>query len=152
VAYTSVAFAMSMLGRASGIKAAVPVTLLLALVPVALIVGRMASLLVTIVVSLVFAEWLFEPYGSLVIRSAADRIELLSFGLAAIAVVYYSPSSGGVWQKRHHGYVSGRAPLSSSFESRSTIKTSDPIETWVAIVGYAVVFMALVTLLLSMWN
>jgi len=129
-----VAFVMSMLCRDYVVKAAVPVIFLLALIPVALIVGRMASLVVAIVVSFIFAMCLFKPYGSLAISSMVDRIELLCFGLVAVGIVHFSPRPQGL------------------AKTASTIKTSDPLESWIAIVGYAVVFTAIVTLLLHMWN
>jgi hypothetical protein len=137
-----VALVMSMLSRDHAVKAAVPVTFLLALVPAAHIAGRKTSLVVAIVASFMFATCLFEPYGSLAIRSAVDRLELLCFGLAAIGMVYFSPIP-----RR----CSDPAALSSSSESGGTIKTSD-LETWIAIVGYAVGLTAIVTLLLNMWK
>lgn len=136
------ALVMSMLCRGHAVKAAVPVTFLLALVPAAHIAGRMASLVVAIVASFIFAACLFEPYGSLAIHSAVDRLELLCFGLAAIGMVHFSPVP-----RR----CSGDAGFSTFSESRGTINTSD-LETWIAIVGYAVGLMAIVTLLLHMWK
>jgi K+-sensing histidine kinase KdpD len=137
-----VALVMSALYRDHAVKAAVPVIFLLALVPAAHIAGRMASLVVTIVAGFIFAACLFEPYGSLAIRSAVDQLELLCVGFAAIGMVYFSPTPRK---------SSGDAALSSFSGNRGTIKTSD-LETWIAIVGYAVGLMAIVTLLLSMWK
>lgn len=147
---SGVAFAMCMLCRDNAVKAAVPVTFLLALVPVAYLVGRMASLFVAIVAGFIFAVCLFEPYGSLAIRSAVDRMELLCFGVAAIVVVHFSPSQEALAKTALRRY-SGREPLSSLSESGGTLVTSDPLETWIAVVGYAVAFMAIVTLLLYIW-
>ena len=134
VLYVGVAFIMSMLCRDSAVKAALPVIFLLALVPVVLIFGRMASLVVAIVASFIFATFLFEPYGTLAISSAVDRIELLCFGLAAMAIVHFSPQPEGLTK------------------TASAMKTLASLENWIAIVGYVVVFTAIVTLLLYMWN
>ena len=65
---------MSILGRGHAVEGAVPVTFLLALVPVTFIAGRMSSLVVAMVASFIFAVCLFEPYGSLAIRSAMDQV------------------------------------------------------------------------------
>jgi K+-sensing histidine kinase KdpD len=128
------AFALSMLSRDYAVRAAVPLTFLLTLVPVSLIAGRMTSVVVALVTSFIFAAYLFKPYGSLAISSVVERIELVCFGLAAIGVAYFSPGPEGL------------------AKTTGTTKTSDLLETWIAIVGYAVVFTAIVTLLLHMWN
>jgi hypothetical protein len=125
------------------VKAAVPVAFLLALAVVALIAGRKPSFVVAIVAGFIFAVYLFEPYGSLAIRSAVDRLELLVFALAATGVVYFSPGPK---------VLTKAALLPSTFEGRSTVKSLDRLETWIAVVGYAVVLTAMVTLLLSALN
>lgn len=86
-----VAFVMSVLYRDYAVKAAVPLIFLIVLIPVAQLSGRMPSLAVAIIAGFIFAACLFEPYGSLAIRSAADRIELLVFGVAALGVIHFSP-------------------------------------------------------------
>ena len=107
---------------------------LLALASVVLKAGRMAGLTVAIVVSFIFEVYLFEPYGSLAIRSAVDQIELSCFAAAAIGVVHFAPSS-------------------ALFESRTGIsKASERLENWFAIVGYAVIYTAIITLLLFLWD
>jgi K+-sensing histidine kinase KdpD len=134
---TAAAFAMSVLCRDYAVKAAVPVAFLLALVLAAHLAGRTASLVVAIAASLIFATYLFEPYGRLAIQSPVDRIDLLCFGLAAIALLRFAPSSEG---------------LAKSASGRATMKTSDPLATWIGVAGYAVILTALITLLLQMWS
>ncbi len=90
-----VAFGMSVLYRDYAVKAAVPLIFLIALIPVAHLSGRLASLVVAINAGFIFAACLFEPYGSLAIRSAADRVEMLVFGVAALGVVHFSPMPEG---------------------------------------------------------
>lgn len=94
----AVAFGMSVLYRDYAVKAAVPLIFLIALVPVVHLCGRMASLVVAIIAGFIFAACLFEPYGSLAIRGAADRIEMLVFGVAALGVIHFSPIPEG-WRK-----------------------------------------------------
>lgn len=137
-----VALVMSMLGRGHAVGGAVPVIFLLAYVPTTLLAGRIASIVAAMVASFIFAAYLFEPYGSLAIRSAVDRLELLCFGLASIGMVCFSPTP-----RR----CSGRATVSSFSESSGIIKSSD-LEAWIAIVGYAVGLTAIVTLLINMWK
>ena len=148
--YACVAFAMSVLFRDFAAKAAVPVTFLLSLVPVALIAGRMASLVAAIVASFIFALYLFEPYGSLAIHSTVDQIELLCFGVASVGVALFSPNPQALANKDTQD-SSGHAPY-CSLESRDTLKASHQLETWIATVGYAVALTAIVTLLLYFWN
>jgi hypothetical protein len=136
-----VAFVLSILCRHHAVKAAVPVAFLLTLAVVALIAGRKPSFVVALVAGFIFAVYLFEPYGSLMIRSAADRLELLVFALAATGVVYFSPGPD---------VLTKAASLPSTFAGRS--KSSDRLETWIAVVGYAVVLTAMVTLLLNVLN
>jgi len=128
------AFAMSLLCRNLAVKPAVPVAFLLALVPAFLIAGRLASLLAAAIAIVIFAVYLFEPYGSLVIRSGVDRIELFFFALAALGLVRFCPGS-------------------ALFHTKDgTARPSEQLEGWIAAAGYAVVFAALITLLLQMWN
>ena len=139
VLWAGVAFAMSMLCRGHAVKPAVPVTFLLALVPAVLIGGRFASLMVTVAASFIFAMCLFEPYGSLAIRSRADRLDLLCFALAAVAVVYLSPRPAGAGREKRDGLG-------------HVINTSELLENWIAVVVYALIFTAIVTVLLYMWS
>jgi K+-sensing histidine kinase KdpD len=146
----AIAFAMCLLCRDHAVKAAVPVTFLLALIPAVLIGGRMASLAVAILSSFIFAVWLFEPYGSLAVHDAVDQLELVCFGVAAIGVVHFSPGpdrlAGDPTLKR------SSTLLLPSFNKLATWRASEPLETWIAVVGYAVVLTAIVTLLLNLWN
>lgn len=146
-----VALLMSVLCRGHAAKGAVPVTFLLALIPVTLIAGRMGGLVVALVASFIFAASLFEPYGSLAIHSAVDRIELLCFGLAAAGMVHFSPNPEGL-AKTAPRRGSGSVPFLLFSESEGTTKTLESLETWIAIVGYAVSSMAIITLLLYMWS
>ena len=95
-----VAFVMSVLYRDFAVKAAVPLIFLIVLIPVAQLSGRMASLAVATIAGFIFAACLFEPYGSLAIRSAADRIELSVFGVAALGVIHFSPCGRSVKVER----------------------------------------------------
>ncbi len=90
-----VAFGMSVLYRDYAVKAAVPLIFLIGLIPVVHLSGRMASLVVAIIAGFIFAACLFEPYGSLAIRGAADRIEMLVFAVAALGVIHFSPIPEG---------------------------------------------------------
>src|SRR6516164_1622366 len=127
------AFVLCLLCRDHALKAAVPVTFLLGLAAVRLLGGRMTGFVVATAAGLIFATFLFEPYGTLAIHSGVDRAELLSFGLASFVVVYFSPG-----------------PV--AFDNTDGITTpSDRLESWIAVAGYAVVFTALVTLLLQIW-
>ena len=141
-----VAFVLSIVCRGHALKAAVPVVFLLVLIPATQLSGRMASLVVAIVAGFIFATYLFEPYGSLVIRSAVDQIELLCFGFAAMGVIRFSPSAEGLL-KTAPQRSSGGTTSSSSSDGRA-----DLLESWIALMGYALVLMAIVTLLLYMWN
>jgi K+-sensing histidine kinase KdpD len=139
------AFVLSVLCRNFAMKAAVPVTFLLALVPVALLAGRTASLAVTLAATCIFAVFLFEPYGSLSIRNGVDQIDLLCFALAAIGMVRFSPLPE----------EGAKAELRSSPDSVpgvSSLKTAQSLETWIAVIGYAFVLMTVATLLLQVWN
>jgi K+-sensing histidine kinase KdpD len=60
-----VAFLVSMLFRDYAVKSAVPVVFLVALVPVAYLSGRMASLVVAMVASWIFAVYLLSPTEAL---------------------------------------------------------------------------------------
>jgi len=91
---------MSVLYRDYAVKAAVPLIFLIVLIPVAQLSGRMASLAVATIAGFIFAACLFEPYGSLAIRSTADRIELLVFGAAALGVIHFSPCGRSVKVER----------------------------------------------------
>lgn len=148
---TGIAFGMSMFCRGHAVGGAVPVAFLLALVTVTFIAGRMASLVVVLVASFIFAVCLFEPYGSLAIHSAVDRIELLCFVVAAIGMVRFSPNPEGV-AKATPRRDSGHIPFLSFSGSRGSIQTSESLQTWIAVVGYAVGLMAVITLLLYMWK
>jgi len=66
----------------------------------------MASLLTTLVGGLVFAVHLFEPYGNLAVRSAADRMILYRFALVALVLAYLFPQA-----KRNQQMPSGVAAL-----------------------------------------
>lgn len=84
------AFALSLFFRDRALKPAAPAIFLLVVILVAHFFGRLASLLVTVAGSLVFAAFLFEPYGSLAMCNATDRIILSLFALCAIVAVLLS--------------------------------------------------------------
>ena len=90
------AFASSVLSRHFSGRAVVPLAFLLVLVGVALIAGRIAGLAAAMVASFIFAAYLFEPYGSLFIRSGVEQIELFCFTLAAAGVLAFFPGREGL--------------------------------------------------------
>jgi len=78
---------LSLFFRDSSVK---PAIFVLAIISVAHFCSRLASLLVAIVGSLVFAAFLFEPYGSFAVSNAADRLVLFWFALCSIVVACLS--------------------------------------------------------------
>ena len=87
------ALPLSFYFRESSIRPAAPAIFLLIIISAAHVWGRLTGLFVAVVGGLVFAAFLFEPYRSLAVCSAADRIVLLLFSLCAIAVVCLSRNS-----------------------------------------------------------
>jgi len=73
----AVAFALPFLFREGALKPAAPAIFLLVIILVAHFSGRLASLLVAILGGLVFAGFLFRPYGRFAVYNAADRVVLL---------------------------------------------------------------------------
>lgn len=100
------AFALAIFFRDYPGKRAVPAIFVLVLVLIAHLAGRLASLLAALVGGLVFAVYLFEPYGHLAVASATDRIILSGFVLVALVLAYVSP-----YAKRNHQILSGGAAL-----------------------------------------
>jgi K+-sensing histidine kinase KdpD len=84
------ALGLSLFFRDSSVKPAIPAIFVLAIISVAHFCSRLASLLVAIVGSLVFAAFLFEPYGSFAVSNAADRLVLFWFALCSIVVACLS--------------------------------------------------------------
>ena len=87
---SALAFALSLFFRDGTLKPAAPALFLLVIILVAHFFGRVASLLVAIAGGLVFAGFLFAPYGSLAVYNAADRVVLLLFAVCALAAVCLS--------------------------------------------------------------
>jgi K+-sensing histidine kinase KdpD len=75
--------------REGALKPAAPAIFLLVIILVAHFSGRLASLLVAILGGLVFASFLFRPYGRFAVYDAADRV-LLLFAVCALAAVCLS--------------------------------------------------------------
>ena len=73
----ALAFALSLLFREGALKPAAPAIFLLVIILVAHFSGRLASLLAAILRGLVFAGFLFRPYGRFAVCNAADRVVLL---------------------------------------------------------------------------
>ena len=86
---SALALALSLFFRGAAAKRAVPAIFLLALVAVAYLFGRLASLLAAIAAVLIFAVFLFEPYGSLAVDKATDRVELRCFAAFALVMIYF---------------------------------------------------------------
>ena len=84
------AFALSLFFRDGAQKPAAPAIFLLVVILVAHFFGRLASLLVTVAGGLVFAAFLFEPYGSLTVGNGPDRIVLSLFAICAIVAALVS--------------------------------------------------------------
>ena len=89
---SALAFALSLFFRDGTLKPAAPSLFLLVIILVAHFFGRVASLLVAIAGGLVFAGFLFAPYGSFAVYDAADRVVLLLFAVCALAAVCLSRS------------------------------------------------------------
>ena len=87
------ALALSFFLRGGSLKPAAPAIFLLLIISVGHFWGRLVSLLVAMVGGLVFAAFLFEPYGSLTAGNAADRIVMMLFAVSAVAVVCLSSSA-----------------------------------------------------------
>ena len=90
---SGLALALSFFFRGGSVKPAAPAIFLLIIISVAHFWGRLAGLFVAVLGGLVFAAFLFEPYGSLAVGDAADRIVLLAFVLSAIAAACLSRNS-----------------------------------------------------------
>ena len=86
---SALALALSLFFRDAAATRAVPAIFLHALVAVAYLFGRLASLLAAIAAVLIFAVFLFEPYGSLAVDKATDRVELLCFAAFALVMIYF---------------------------------------------------------------
>ena len=86
---SALALALSLFFRDAAAKRVVPAIFLLALVAVAYLFGRLASLLAAIAAVLIFAVFLFEPYGSLAVDKATDRVELLCFAVFALVMICF---------------------------------------------------------------
>jgi K+-sensing histidine kinase KdpD len=84
------ALGLSLYFRDGAVKPAVPAIFVLVIICVAHFCGRLVSLLVAIVGGLVFAAFLFEPYGSPAVHDAGDRLVLFWFALCAIVAVCLS--------------------------------------------------------------
>jgi len=102
----ALALALAILLRDYPMKRAVPAIFVLFLVLIAQLVGRLASLLVACLAGLIFAVYLFEPYGDLRVASATDRIVLSCFALVAVVLAYLSP-----YGKRNPQQISGGVAL-----------------------------------------
>src|SRR5215469_5224268 len=90
---SALALALSLFFRDAAAKRVVPAIFLLALVAVAYLFGRLASLLAAIAAVLIFAVFLFEPYGSLAVDKATDRVELLCFAVFALVMICFPPQT-----------------------------------------------------------
>jgi K+-sensing histidine kinase KdpD len=86
----ALALALSLLFREGELKPAAPAIFVLVVILVAHFSGRLASLLVAILGGLVFAGFLFRPYGRFALYNAADRVVLLLFAVCALAAVCLS--------------------------------------------------------------
>ena len=102
----ALAFALAILCRDNQVKRAVPAIFVVVLALIAQLAGRMASLLTALVGGLIFAVHLFEPYGNLVVGSAADRMILYCFALVALVLAYAFPQA-----KRYQQMLPGVAAL-----------------------------------------
>jgi K+-sensing histidine kinase KdpD len=84
------ALGLSLFFHDGAVKPAVPAIFVLVIICVAHFCGRLVSLLVAIVGGLVFAVFLFEPYGSPAVYDAADRLVLFWFAFCAVVAVCLS--------------------------------------------------------------
>ena len=100
------AFALAIFLRDYPVKRAVPSIFVLVLVLINHLAGRLATLLAAFVAGLTFAVYLFEPYGSLAVWNATDRIVLSCFAVVALVLAYLAP-----YTKRNPHILSGGAAL-----------------------------------------
>src|SRR3974390_497386 len=89
LACAAVATGLSLFLRGYGLRLAVPVMFLLVIITVAQLLNRLASVLIASAACLIFALVLVEPYGSLAVRNASDRLALSGFALCAFAAVLF---------------------------------------------------------------
>jgi K+-sensing histidine kinase KdpD len=72
---------------------AVPVLFLLALIPIAELLGKTAGIFGSAAASFVFAVLLFPPLGSPAVQDVTDRVALISFQVIAIGVALLCQAS-----------------------------------------------------------
>lgn len=89
----ALAFALAIVLRDYPVKRAVPAIFVLVLILIAYFAGRLASLLAAFIGGVIFAVYLFEPYGSISVASAADRIVLCSFAVVGSVLAWMSPQA-----------------------------------------------------------
>ncbi|HTP68090.1 MAG TPA: DUF4118 domain-containing protein [Dongiaceae bacterium] len=77
--------------RGYGLRLAVPVMFVLVIITVAQLFNRLATILIAAGACLIFALVLFEPYGTLLVENAADRLALIGFAVCALAAILCSP-------------------------------------------------------------
>jgi len=85
------ALTLSVWVRSYPTENSVPALFLLGLVLVTYCSGRITGLLTALLGELIFATFLFPPYGSLAIANAEDQVALVSFVIASLVVVRVSP-------------------------------------------------------------
>lgn len=92
--YAGLASLFSYFLRDDQIRSAIPWLFLLPVIPVTHLCGRLAALLGTTLSTVIFAVFLFPPFGSPVVQDATDLITLVSFQIGAIVVAFLcSPTS-----------------------------------------------------------
>lgn len=87
-----IAATLSVWLRSYPTRSTVPVLFLLCLVSVACRYDRMTSFLTAIFGALIFAIFLFPPYGSLVVANTEDQVALVGFAMASLVIVHCSPT------------------------------------------------------------
>ena len=90
---SALAYALAIFYRDYPVKQAVPAIFVLVLVLIAHFSGRLASLVTAFLGGLIFAVYLFEPYGHLSVGSATDRVILSCFALVALVLACASPQA-----------------------------------------------------------
>lgn len=91
LACAALATILSLFFRGYELRFAVPVMFLLVIITLAQLLNRLATILIAGLACMIFALVLFEPYGSLAIQNAADRLALSVFALSAFAAISLSP-------------------------------------------------------------
>jgi len=88
VVYAVLAGVFSYFLHGEQIRSVIPWLFLLLVIPITHLCGRLSAVLGATVATLIFAFFLFPPFGSPAVQDTTDRIILASFQLGALVVAY----------------------------------------------------------------